>query len=54
MNVSASKLWNESNHTKLNSVKNALTSLLPMMFNLIKEKMNEIDEVLRSIESNKQ
>ena len=24
MNVSASKLWNESNHTKLNSVKNAL------------------------------
>ena len=34
MNVSASKIWNESNHTKiaLNQGETALTFLLPSVF----------------------
>ena len=48
MKVRASKIWNESNHTKNSfNKKTALTLLLPRMFNWIKEKTNGGDEVRR-------
>ena len=48
MNMSALKLWNESNCTKKciqSKQKTALTFLFPMMFDWIDKKMNVIDEV---------
>ena len=40
MSVSASKIWNESNHTKI--VKNALISLFPNMSDWIDKTMKQM------------
>ena len=46
MNLSASKIFNESNHTKIAfDKKTALTLLLPAMFDWINEGMNDSNEV---------
>ena len=46
--MSASKIWNESNHTKISSDRKIyLTLLLPIMFDGINKTVNESDEVWR-------
>ena len=49
MNVSTSKIWNESNCSKstFNIFKTALTLLLPKFFTWIDKTINESDEVWR-------
>ena len=54
MKVSASKIWNESNHKKLLSIekRTTLTLLLRTTFDWIDETMNEGDDVWRWVHQN--